>query len=209
MLSEVRFGSYLVYSPRGTSAISVKSRRWRDAIKSGVDEALRTVVHYLVRDLKSTGLSVVLGSDVTLVPAPGSSLLVEGAFWGPRWIASELVRAGLGKQVFPCLSRTTAVPKSAFQPPGGRPTARHHYDTMRVEELALLGGERITIVDDFVTKGSTLLGAASRLGEACPTAQVSAFALIRTMGLQPEVERMVEPCVGTIRLVGQEASRDP
>ncbi len=185
MPSEVSLGSYLVYSPRGTSVISVKSRRWRDSIKGGVEAALRTAVHYLVRDLESTELSAVLGSDVTLVPAPGSSLLVEGAFWGPRWIAEELVRVGLGKQVFPCLSRITAVPKSAFQPPGGRPSARHHYDTMRVEGLAPLGGRRITIVDDFVTKGNTLLGAASRLSEACPTAQVNAFALIRTMGLQP------------------------
>lgn len=37
------------------------------------------------------------------------------------------------------------LPKSAFQQPGARPTARRHYDTIRVDELPVTG-ERGTIV---------------------------------------------------------------
>jgi hypothetical protein len=74
---------------------------------------------------------------------------------------------------------------------------------------SLVAGERITVVDDFVTKGNTLLAGASRVAEAFPRATVKAFALIRTLGLQPEIVAIVEPCVGGIRLSGDEAQRTP
>jgi hypothetical protein len=49
------------------------------------------------------------------------------------------------------LVRNTPVPKSAFQSPGERPDAQRDFETIDVTELSLLG-ERITLVDDFVTK---------------------------------------------------------
>ena len=67
----------------------------------------------------------------------------------------------------------------------------------------------MTVVDDFITKGNTLLAACSLLKEALPEAEVRAFALVRTMGLVPEVERVVEPCMGTIRVSLDEAFREP
>jgi hypoxanthine phosphoribosyltransferase len=151
----------------------------------------------------------VLGPDVTLVPCPRSSLLVEGALWPGRLIADELVRAGLGRQVIASLERIEAVPKSAFQAQGERPDARRHYETMRATP-DLAATTRITVVDDFVTKGNTLLAAASRLAEVYPGSTVTVFALVRTKGLQPEVENIIEPCVGRIweRYAG-EADRQP
>jgi hypothetical protein len=145
---------------------------------------------------------------VTLVPCPRSSLLVEGALWPGKLIAEELVRVGLGRDVVVSLERIEAVPKSAFQARGERPNARKHYDTMRATaELAV--GARITLVDDFLTKGNTVLGAASRLAEVYPRASLAAFAPVRTKGLQPEVVALIEPCVGRIRLrPGEEADRD-
>jgi len=208
LLSEIPFGAFLVYSPRGTSPVSVRSRRVRDGIKAGRDEILRAAIEYLLRDFEGSGLSAVLGRDVSLVPCPRSSPLVSGALWPPRWVAAALVAAGLGREVVSCLERTEAVPKSAFQQPGARPTARRHYETIRVNELPLTG-ERVTIVDDFLTKGNTLLGAASRLAEARPRAAISAFALVRTLGRQPEIERIVDPCVGVIELAGEEGVRKP
>jgi adenine/guanine phosphoribosyltransferase-like PRPP-binding protein len=79
---------------------------------------------------------------------------------------------------------------------------------MDVSELPLVG-ERITLVDDFVTKGNTLLGAASRLATTLASGTPTAFALVRTMGLQPDVEQIVDPCVGTIRRHGSDADRQP
>ena len=75
--------------------------------------------------------------------------------------------------------------------------------------LTLSQTGRITIVDDVVTKGATLLAAASLVAEAYPDAEVRAFALIRTMGLVPEIDKIVDPVVGTIKLIGSEADRKP
>lgn len=46
---------------------------------------------------------------------------VEGGFWGPKWIAEGLLEAGFGKEVLPCLVRSTPVAKSALQAPGEAP----------------------------------------------------------------------------------------
>ena len=208
LLSELRFGSFLVYSPRGTSPVSVGSRKYCYAVKAGHSEALARVIDRLVTDFSSTGLSAVLGPDVTLVPAPRSSVLVAGGLWPTRLIADALVAARLGSSVLPALTRTTAVPKSSFQARGERPNAKLHYETIAVE--LGLATSRITIVDDVLTKGNTLLGAATRLTEGFPNADIAAFGLIRTMGLIPDVTSIVEPCVGTIRRpFDDEAQRTP
>ena len=55
-------------------------------------------------------------------------------------------------------------------------------------------------MDDVVTKGAMLLTCADLLREEFPNADVRGFALLRTMGLQPEVDEYIDPCVGTIRL---------
>lgn len=39
--------------------------------------------------------------------------------------------------------------------------------------------ERVTLIDDFVTNGSTLFGCAARLRQVNPKVQIQAFALCR------------------------------
>lgn len=210
LLSELVFGSLLAYSPRGRTEVSVRSRRIRDKIKAGDSELLAKAIQRLSADFAATDLSAVLGPDVILVPAPRSAPLVQGGLWPPLTIAGALVAAGFGREVRPWLTRTEAVPKSAFSRPGERPNALRHFETMIVEpELA--APTLITVVDDFLTKGNTLLGAASRIQLAYPAATVCAFALVRTLGLQPEIEKVVDPCVGMIRRAGfgDEADREP
>lgn len=209
LLSEVPFGSYLVYSPKGTSEVSRRSRELRDAVKVGRAATLRNIAEHVAKNFENSGLAAILGRDVTLVPCPRSSPLVEGALWPGKLMAEELVRVGLGRQVIISLERVEAVPKSAFAARGSRPNALKHYETIRATaDLAATG--RLTVVDDFLTKGNTLLGAATRLSEVYPRAKVAVFAPVRTKGLQPEVEVLVEPCVGRIweRSPG-EADREP
>jgi hypothetical protein len=67
----------------------------------------------------------------------------------------------------------------------------------------------VVLVDDVVTKGRTLLAAATRIQEAFPDTEVRAFALLRTMGLIPDVAQLLEPCVGEIRWTGADAQREP
>jgi adenine/guanine phosphoribosyltransferase-like PRPP-binding protein len=65
----------------------------------------------------------------------------------------------------------------------------------------LLGNpSRIVIVDDVITKGATLIAAASALHAAYPDAEIRPFAVLRTMGFRPEVGRILDPCEGVIKL---------
>ncbi len=209
LLSSLPFGSYLVYSPRGTSEVSKRSRNLRDRIKAGDKDLIRQIADRLASGFGASGLAAVLGPEVVLVPAPRSSPLLPGGLWPPKLVADALVAVGLGKSVVPCLERTEAVPKSAFAKPGERPSARRHYETMRVN-AELLPASRLTLVDDFLTKGNTLLGGATRMIEVYPSYEVAAFGLVQTKGFLLEIERVIDPCVGTITLVGDDdASRSP
>lgn len=100
------------------------------------------------------------------------------------------------------------MPKSAYARKGERPTVAQHYDTLQVSKQ-LDAPQTLVIVDDFVTKGRTMLAAASRVAEAYPECHVLGFALVRTKGLQPELERILEPCRGTIEYQGTDADRQP
>jgi predicted amidophosphoribosyltransferase len=106
------------------------------------------------------------------------------------------------------LSRERAVAKSSFARPGERPSASEHYESMTALP-AIDAGNNIVIVDDVVTKGSTALAAASRIVEVVPEASVRVFAMIRTKGLVPDIDRIVEPTVGTIRLSFDAGDRHP
>lgn len=68
----------------------------------------------------------------------------------------------------------------------------------------------LVVVDDVVTKGATLLAAAAVLQEAFPASRVRGFALVRTMGLVLEVDRILDPCLGTISVLPDgSVDRDP
>lgn len=60
-----------------------------------------------------------------------------------------------------------------------------------------------------MTKGRTLLAAATRVREALPEVEIRAFALVRTMNFAPDIDRVVEPAVGRIRCVNEDAVREP
>jgi len=116
-------------------------------------------------------------------------------------------RLGMARSALPLLKRSTAVPKSAFQQAADRATLQQHFDSMQVDVLNP-SPTHIVLVDDIVTRGTTLLAAASRIAEAYPNAEVRAFAAVRTMSRQ-DIDTMESPCVGTIRPQGKWSQRDP
>jgi predicted amidophosphoribosyltransferase len=121
------------------------------------------------------------------------------SLWVPDRIASALVEKGLGGEVVRCLVRETAVPKSAWSDASERPTPSRHFETIAVQgRIADPPPEKFVLIDDLVTRGATSLGAANRLLEVFPKAQVRAFAAMRTISVPSEFTNMYDPQVGTI-----------
>jgi predicted amidophosphoribosyltransferase len=211
MIRTVAFASCYVYSPCGSCEVSERSRLLRALLKAGEP---RLIIKYASRVRQQAGLESRLSrffdASDALVPVPGSEPRHSDAMSVTERLAAALVREGIGRITWTGLHRVRAVGKSATSAPGDRPTVVKHYDSFAVElPDSLRESRHIVLIDDVVTKGRTLLAAAMRLQEAFPCARIRAFALLRTMGLVPEVNRLLDPCVGEIRWRGGDAHRSP
>jgi hypothetical protein len=76
--------------------------------------------------------------------------------------------------------------------------ALDHFESMSVSS-SLLAPRRVLLIDDFVTRGATLIGAASRIRAVLPDCEVLGFALVRSM-TDGEITTIRDPCVGSIEL---------
>ncbi len=213
-ISKVEFGSLLTYAPRGTSEKANMARTVMTYLKN--DRVMKSgnlfsehVAQIIKRDIKKLPFADYFNANTILVPAPKSSLLKKDTLWVPERLTTALVRNGLGKASESCLERTKAVQRSSGQRDGSkRPKAFQHYESMNVKKL-LFEPEEIVLVDDVVTRGSTIMGGVNKLAEAFPNAKIRAFAIMRVMS---EVEFFVDlenPCIGTITMNGEDTQRDP
>jgi hypothetical protein len=209
VIRNIEYASCYVYSPTGTGLVCERSRLLRGLLKAG-DAALMPKYALRVRQKadESPQWAGFFGSTDVLVPVPGSAPHTAGDPWAAEHLALALLNAGLGGRMWPGLRRVRAVRKSATAAPGDRPTVNVHYESFDVE-LAPVPPERILLVDDVVTRGRTLLAAASRVHEAFPRAQIRAFALVRTMGLVAGVAQLLDPCRGEIQWRRGDAHRSP
>lgn len=209
VIRSVTFASCYVYSPFGSSAASERSRLMRALLKS---RDAHFIFKYAVRVRQQVAgkspLAGFLCSTNVLLPVPGSVPNVAGFVSVAEHLAMALIAEGLGQGIWRGLQRTCAVRKSATAAPGSRPTVGNHYDSFAVAQ-ATTPPQQVMLIDDVVTKGRTLLAAAARVQEALPNADIRAFALLRTMGLVPEVNRLLDPCIGEIRWESGDAQRNP
>jgi hypothetical protein len=197
-LSEVPFAALLAYSRIGTSKVAARSRMVRDAVKQGHAATLARAIDHL-RGVDVDLIARYFGPDITLVPTPRSAPLADAhSLWPALAICNALVQNGFGNQVVPCVRRTLAVPKSAFAVGVDRPKVEHHLATLAVDD-GLFAPSQITVVDDFVTAGRMLFATCCAVQARFPDAEVRAFALVRTRNLVPDIDRIVDPCEGTIR----------
>lgn len=198
MISRLSFAAPFVYSPRGESEVSRNSRRLRDRIKRGDTEIFAQIADHVAQLVASGTFEEFFGGDVTLVPTPGHAPLAPGAVSITRRITDSLLSRRLAASAQSLLDRQTAVSKSAFSPAHLRPKASDHFDSL-VCNGTLLSPKRVLLVDDFVTRGATLLGAASRIAEAFPGIEIRAFALVRSV-TDGDVLSIRDPRVGVIEL---------
>jgi predicted amidophosphoribosyltransferase len=211
MIPSLTFASCYIYAPGGGCNLSERSRSLCALFKAG-DARLISKYAKLVRH-HTRGcpeLARFFDSSDVLVPVPGSEPRDLEAQSAASLLAQALVREGLADAHWQCIRRVQRVRKSATAVPRERPTAQRHYDTLAVELPSVVGDPmRMTLVDDVVTRGRTLLAAATRLHEAFPNTRIQGFALLRTMGFAARVDRLWEPCIGEIAWRGGDARRNP
>jgi hypothetical protein len=208
MIRRIDYASCYVYSPAGSGAICERSRLLCALLKEG---DARFMFKYALRvrqqaEERAEFAGFFRATDV-LVPVPSSTPRACGT-WPAADLARALVHAGIGSSAWPGLHRVCSVPKSATAAPGRRPSVSRHYESLHVEP-PLTNLVSVLLIDDVITRGRTLLAAAARVREAIPCAHVRAFALLRTMGLAPDIENLLDPCRGEIRWRSGDAQRIP
>lgn len=213
-LDALEFGSFLTYTPRPTNQVQRLSKNLTLTLKE--DEFLSKpqlpisefLVRELLRSIPTLPFSDFFESKPTLVPTPSSSLTKPGTLWVPARMANSMASNGLGVSVVESLTRVKALPKSATSAPEDRPTAKDYYESMGVQKH-LKELSDILLVDDVITRGATLLGAANRLVKAYPKARIRGFAMIRTISSASEFTAIQSPARGMVRLVGEQTRRSP
>jgi hypothetical protein len=212
--SDIPFVSFLQYAPQGVSDLSRESREIVLKIKTDGFHANKPIIPYAVERFEQhlAKLEEHRGwftPGTLLIPVPRSAPTVTGAVWPSKRICEELNNRGLGGEIRACLRRTVAIRKSATAK-GNRPDPAEHYESVEVESDAplLVQPDRILLVDDVVTRGSTFLGLVPRLQESFPVADILCFALVRTMSKR-EIDSMADPVSGHIRFDGVTPHREP
>lgn len=216
------FAACFAYLPAGRGELCEQGRRLCAGLKAADRHRLPWIIARVWLATVSHGcFGTTLGGRIVLVPTPGSAPSGRSCWVAARvaWCLQEL---GLAAEVWPVLRRCHAVRKSACAPAAERPSVLEHYASFRVRDGAGAGvgrgggvcgpaGQplRLTLVDDVITRGRTLLAAAGRLREAFPSAEIRAFAVLRTLGRDEPLSRLLDPCEGEVRWVAGDARRVP
>ena len=209
MLPSLDFASCYVYSPHGSCGASRRSRVLCRLLKAGEEAYLKAyAVRIRMEAQRRPELSGFFSDLPLIIPVPGCRASPDQPHGLAVGLAAAMAAQGLGSANCGLLRRVRSVPKSGTAVGGRRPTVAQHYESLQVD----CGGENprfILLIDDIVTKGRTLLAAATRVTEAFPGSTVRAFALMRTVGFAPEVDQILSPCVGAIRWCRGDARRWP
>jgi hypothetical protein len=207
--SGLSFASCYVYAPQGQGLLSAAARLLCQRVKASDPRWLPRYAGQIVELWAREGLFQQLFSrDAWLVPVPGctpSCAQSTAAFQ----LARALRELGLASGVWPGIVRRTPVAKSSTARLGERPTVRQHYESFAVVEAPASPVHKIILVDDVITKGRTVLAAATRLRRELAHTDVRAFALVRTLGFVTHVERLLAPCHGVVYWSGGDARREP
>jgi hypothetical protein len=211
-LTKLEFGSVFSYSPRGQSVSEKESQSMMMSIKtdpyfSNPPILVSKSISNFIKDKMSTlPFAQFFMTDPILVPVPSSSLSKPGTLRVPLRLALELLQNGIGSAVEDLLLRRDPLPKAATSQARDRPKAVEHYLSLEVQKR-LSDPHHILLVDDIITRGATMLGAANRLRETFPGVHIFAFAAMRTMTPPFVFRDIYDPCIGEIALRGEHTFR--
>lgn len=214
MPSSLRYGAFLVYPPAPVDGygravknfiLGLKQDRVRGDVSSSQHVARR------MRELPDGHELLQLLQDSILVPVPKSAPLTAGALWASDRIAKALLGVGIGRDVTPLVERIRPVPTSHLAAGSERAWPDQHRESVGVIPHLPLGfAGRLVLVDDVVTRGSTLLGCALAIADVYPDAEVEAFAVARTLGREEQMPgNAIQPVIGTIDWRPGWIERDP
>jgi predicted amidophosphoribosyltransferase len=156
------------------------------------------VARTLKSKLDSLPFAPLFADNPILVPTPSSSLKKPESLDVPSRIA-QAMKKELGNEVAECLLRSKPLSKSATSAAANRSTAIQHFESLQVQDI-LTKPQSILLIDDVVTRGATLLGAANRLSEAYPSAMIAAFVALRAVSNPIEFKGIRESVIGNITL---------
>ena len=150
------------------------------------------------------------GDDRTLVPVPPSSPPRTGdTLWPGLDIAEELLAEGLARDARKLLVRCRSVPRAHEQLAARRPTFDQLVDSLEWRGDLGTNLQRIVLVDDVVTRGTTFLSAQAVIHKSHPWLEVVGFAAVRTMSFEVVTEPLA-PVAGSVTLAQSGwGSRDP
>lgn len=212
-ITNIEFGSLLTYSPRGNTEEQSRSRTFMAKLKSDgfLEKENILMTEYIAQGIKNNleklPFAHFFKANPVLIPTPSSSLTKANTLWVPQRLATALVKNGLGTKVSSCLERTSPLRKSHTSSSANRPKAQEHYDTMAVQK-ELSEPDEILLIDDFITRGSTFVGAVNRLKDAFPNANIRVFAGIKTISKPKNFKKIYHPCIGKIDFNGKDSFND-
>ncbi len=208
LLRELPYGALLSYASHGDSAeiqhskdimLRLKYDGFVQSLPSAPILMSQWVAQTIQRNRSTLAFASFFQPNTLLVPTPKSSLMRQGTLWVPHRLATALVDCGLGKKVAQFLKRVRPVRKAAWSTPEKRPLPQEHYESMEVQK-PLSEPSNILLIDDIITRGATLLGAASRLAEVFPSAHICGFAVMRAITSGGDFEKEYCPILGKIFL---------
>tara|TARA_R110002111_G_scaffold244674_1_gene306919 strand:+ start:2142 stop:2801 length:660 start_codon:yes stop_codon:yes gene_type:complete len=186
---EMRFASLLSYNTRDrTSTPELQNaRQLMEKIKQDkihrdglpISSQISSFVKRYIDD-EMFGFDSIFHSNPVIVPIPGSGITSTNSFWGPSRIARSLVECGVGSESAHLLKRFRAVPKSAFSRPGERPDIDTHMRSLTISER-LVAPARIVLVDDVITRGTTMAACCKKISQFYDNSEVVGFAAMRAM----------------------------
>lgn len=200
---DLRVGSYYL---NPTNCRTEADRQANDLVryhlKQGKPEFLTPVATLTKRLVSKGSLPDILDDAGVLVPVPKSSAHSAGSLWVPHLVALTLAEHGVGSDVQLLLERHTAVPRSStIKSAARRPSVQQHYDSMKVA-ASMYPPRRVTLVDDVITIGRTLMASALRILDAFPGVEVRAFVVARSVRHThlTTLQEMLHPTSGTYRM---------